>query len=89
MLPLYTSGMFGQKSYSRILGLVVSINTAGYAVGAPLLNAVFDRVGSYRPALWAGAALMLLITISFQFILNTAHRHRSRIEAAEKTEQGR
>ena len=74
MLPLYTAGMFGQKSYSRILGLIVSINTAGYAVGAPLINTVFDLTGTYRPALFVCGGIMLFVTVTLQFVLNAANR---------------
>ena len=84
MLPLYTSGMFGQKSYSRILGLVVSINTAGYAVGAPLINTVFDLTGSYRSALYICAGIMLFVMVTLQFVLNAANREKKRILAAEE-----
>ena len=84
MLPLYTAGMFGQKSYSRMLGLIVSINTAGYAVGAPLINTVFDLTGSYRPALYICAGIMTFVMVTLQFVLNAANREKKKILAAEE-----
>ncbi|MBR3933799.1 MAG: MFS transporter, partial [Clostridia bacterium] len=45
MLPIYAGDLFGQKSFNKILGIFVSVNTAGYAVGAPIINIIFDKVG--------------------------------------------
>ncbi|MBR6270784.1 MAG: MFS transporter [Lachnospiraceae bacterium] len=69
MLPLIAAGMFGEKSYTKMLGLFVSINTAGYAVGAPLVNLVWDKTGSYKPILLALSGVLVLITVCFQIIL--------------------
>jgi len=44
MLPIYASDFFGEKSYNKILGLFVSINTAGYALGTPIVNVCFDKI---------------------------------------------
>lgn len=76
MLPLFASDLFGEKSYNKILGLFVSVNTAGYALGSLLMNWVYDTWGSYKPALLLCAVIMVLVTVIFQFVLNAAHRER-------------
>ena len=48
MLPLITADLFGEKVYSKLLGIIVSINTAGYALGAPIFNLVYDACGTYQ-----------------------------------------
>ena len=58
MLPIYAADLFGKKSYPKILGLLVSVNTAGYAVGSPLMNLCYDIFGSYAPALYLVAGIM-------------------------------
>lgn len=82
MLPLITAGMFGERSYAKLMGLVVSINTAGYAVGAPLANLVYDATGSYRTILAILAGVMLTITVMFQLVLVRSGKDRKAIEAA-------
>ena len=47
MLPIYASEFSEEKSFNKILGIFVSLNTAGYAVGAPVANLCYDITGSY------------------------------------------
>ena len=80
MLPLIVSDLFGQHSYAKLLGLFVSVNTAGYAIGTPIANLVYDMCGTYTPVLIALACIMLAITLCFQYIINEAHKMRQAIE---------
>lgn len=64
MLPLITADLFGEKAYSKLLGIIVSINTAGYALGAPIFNLVYDACGTYQPILYVVAVVMLVITFT-------------------------
>lgn len=80
MLPLYATHFCGEKSFARALGLFVSVNTAGYAVGAPLLNLCFDITGNYNIGLYASCAVMAIVFISMNLTLNAAKRHRREIE---------
>ena len=57
----------------------VSINTAGYAFGTPIANLIFDVSGTYKPMLFLTALLMLMIAVSFCFIMNAADRVRSQV----------
>lgn len=82
MLPLITAGMFGEKDYAKIMGLVVSINTAGYAVGAPLTNLVYDVMGNYRIILTILAGIMMAITVAFQFVMVRSKKDKAAILAA-------
>ena len=81
VLPIYAGDLFGQKSFNKILGLFVSVNTAGYAVGAPMINLIFDRFGSYNPGFAFCAVLMVGIIIVMQFVISTGHRLQKKIEA--------
>ena len=65
------------------MGLFVSINTAGYALGAPMMNLVWDQVGSYKPILLVMAGLLAAITIGFQIILHFSNKDRDAILAKE------
>ena len=87
MLPLITGDLFGDISFAKTLGILVSVNTAGYAVGAPLTNLVFDIVGSYIPVLYFFAGVLVLCMIAFMLILKAANKEKIAIEAklAEET----
>lgn len=78
LLPIYAGDLFGQKSFNKILGIFVSVNTAGYAVGAPMINIIFDRFGSYNIGFIICALLMIGIIISMQFIINKAHYYQKK-----------
>ncbi len=84
MLPIYAGDLFGQKSFNKILGIFVSVNTAGYAVGAPMINFIFDKFGSYNPGFILCAFLMIGIIIAMQFIISKAHRYQKKAEESEK-----
>ncbi len=58
-LPRY----FGTLHIGSIRGLVASISVAGTACGPVLFAAVFDRAGSYSPALLACAVAPLLVIV--------------------------
>lgn len=60
MLPIYARELFGDKRFNEALGIFVSFNTAGYALGSPLANLCFDLSGSYHISLYISAGLMIL-----------------------------
>ncbi|MBR2930106.1 MAG: MFS transporter [Clostridia bacterium] len=74
MLPIYASDLFGAKSFDKVLGLFVSVNTAGYALGGPVLNLYFDKTGSYAPAFGIAAAIMVGVLVLFQVVVTRAHK---------------
>ena len=83
MVPLIAADMFGEKDFSKMVGIFVSVNTAGYAFGTPVANLIFDACGTYKPMLLLTALMMLLIAVSFWFIINTAGKLRVQIVSAE------
>lgn len=81
MLPLIAKDLFGYHSYSQFMGLFVSVNTLGYATGAPIMNLIYDMTGSYRSAMLIMVGIMAVIGITMQFIIGAAHRERNRVKA--------
>ncbi len=79
VVPLYASDLFGQKSFDHILGLFVSINTAGFALASPVLNFCFDAFGSYSPALIACGIAMAAVVVLLQFVITSAHKTQKEI----------
>ena len=82
MLSLFAAELFGNRAFPKTMGIFAAVNTAGYAVGNPVANWVFDTFGSYNPIILTFGAIMLAVTIVFQFILNSAYKDRKIILAA-------
>lgn len=79
MIPIFANDLFGDKPYEKILGLFVSINTAGYAVGSPVMNWTFDHFGTYRPIFFLCAALMAAVLVASQIVMNAAEREKRKV----------
>lgn len=69
MLPLIAEDLFSGPQYDRMLGILVSVNTAGYAVGTPLANLTFDCFGTYRLMLLISACVMAAVACCLQALL--------------------
>ena len=76
MLPIYASELFGKQSYSTILGIFVSVNTAGFCVGGWVMNLCYDLMGTYYYALIAVGIAMLILLVLLQVILTLGKREK-------------
>ena len=85
LVPLIAADLFGEKEFAKLLGIFVSLNTAGYALGTPVANLVFEAFGSYSPVLILFGVMMLIITVVFQFIMHGAKKARLQVKEAEGT----
>lgn len=81
VIPLLTGDMFGSASYEKILGIFMAMNYTGYAMGSPIVNLIYDKVGSYIPAMIVMACMMTVILIVFQFNITAAHKDKEKILA--------
>ncbi len=79
LVPLIAADLFGEKEYAKMAGLFVSVNTAGFALGTPVANLVFDAVKTYVPVLFIFAAIMFAMVIGFGFIIKSADKTRQQI----------
>ena len=79
MIPIYASDLFGDKSFDKVLGIFVSFNQIGYALGGPILNLFFDLLGSYKAALIFCGILMLAVIVGLQFVITAAQKERKNI----------
>ena len=86
MLPIYAADLFGEHSYEKVLGIFVSVNVMGYALGTPSVNLCFDLVGTYKPILFVCSAIMLAVTVVMQFVVSKAHKMRAEVAAQKETE---
>ena len=72
MLPIYTREFFDKESFGRMLGILVAVNTAGYALGAPFLNMIYDLSGSYAAGFITVGAIMLAVLVTVQILISQA-----------------
>lgn len=76
MLPIFAREFFGEKNFNFALGIFVSVNTAGYAVGAQLANLCFDIFGTYKPWLYLCSIMLVIILVAMQLALSAAKKDR-------------
>ena len=81
MIPIYASDLFGDRAYGKILGLFVSMNTAGFALGAPLVNLCYDLSGSYKTGFYVGIVIMLCVAVCLQFVISASNKTREKVRA--------
>ena len=80
MLPLIADDLFGEREFAKLLGIFVSVNTAGYAVGPLVTNLCFDMVGTYRPVFFVYSAVMVCVTVGFLLVHKQVAVTRGEVE---------
>lgn len=78
VIPLIANDLFDGASYDKYLGVLIAINYAGYALGAPLVNVSFDVFGTYNPVFILFAALMVVIAILFQISIGISGKGKAK-----------
>lgn len=79
-MPLLTADLFGIQDEARIMGVLLSISTVGYAVGTPLVNLFYDLQGTYKTVLIIMAAAMAAATLASLVAIKLARKGKSREE---------
>lgn len=69
--PAATQRAFGKRDYAAIWGIVSMACVFGQAVGAPLWGLAYDLMGSYQPAMYLAAALVVLCLLAVIVCLRT------------------
>ena len=69
MLPIYARRFFGDGQFDRVLGYFVSVNTAGYALGAPVINLCYDLSGSYMLAFLVCGVMMVAVLVGLLLVI--------------------
>lgn len=80
MLPIYAGDLFGEKSFDKVLGVFVSVNSVGYALGSVIINGCFDIFGSYKGVFIAAACVMFALIVVLQYVISKSNRLRVVVE---------
>ena len=83
MIPLLTNDLFGSASYSKILGILMAMNSLGLCLGSPWGEFLRRVTGSYRSCFWFFSIVLVVVIVTFQFVLRSANKQKSAILAAE------
>lgn len=79
MIPIYAKDLFGELSYAQVLGIFISLNQIGYALGDPLFNLIYDVNGSYDLGLIICAVLMAIVIVLLQIVISTAKKLKKQL----------
>ena len=74
ILPIYAKDLFGQKSFAKVLGIFVSLNQVGYALGDPMMNLSYTLTGSYDVGIIISICLIIVTVIGIQFVVSSANK---------------
>lgn len=81
-VPLLSGALFGYHPQSNIIGVFMALIPAASVVTLPLVNAIYDCIGSYRPIFMAFAGVGV-VTLALMFVLFAlSNRDRRNFEAA-------
>jgi MCP family monocarboxylic acid transporter-like MFS transporter 13 len=64
LLPALCMDLFGARAVASIIGTLYTGAALGNLLGPVIAGAVFDRVGSYGPVIWACIGLSALATLA-------------------------
>ena len=81
MLPVFAGELFGERAYNKVLGIIVSVNTAGYAVGGPIANLCYDLLGNYNLALYIFCGLMVAALVIMRFVITATQKENKNSES--------
>jgi len=87
MLTLVTNDLFGSASYNKVLGVFLAMNSLGLCLGTPLGELIRRLTGDYRICFWIFSIILVVVIISYQFIINAAQKQKNSILAAEENTQ--
>ena len=79
MLSLITGDLFGAKSYTMVLGVVMAMNSLGLCLGSPLGDFCYDFFGSYKPCFWFFVVVMVLVIVAYRWVLAEADKERKQL----------
>lgn len=80
MISLLVLGMFGERSYAKLVGICSAVSTAGTAIGSWASNYACDLSGSYVPIVAVQAVIMAIAMVVFQLCASASRKMRVQIE---------
>ena len=76
LLPLLSGDLYGSASYTKVLGIFMAMNSLGLCLGSPLGDLYYDLFGTYRPCFWFFTGILLVVAVSYRFIVRAAYKDK-------------
>ena len=83
MLTLLANDLFGSASFTKVLGVFMAMNSLGMCLGSPMGEFIRKLAGGYRPCFWIFSAVLVVVIVSYIFVLKSAAKHKNAILAQE------
>lgn len=80
-VPLLSSALFGYKPQGAIIGIFMALVPASSVITCPIVNMLYDRIGSYNPIFLFTAGLAAVTTVLMIVLFIMAGRDRRNFEA--------
>lgn len=80
--PLLSSALFGYHCQSSTVGIVMALIPAANVVTLPIVNSIYDRIGTYSPIFLAFAGVGVATLIMMFILFAVSDRDRKCYEAA-------
>ena len=86
-VPLLTTELFGYRAHDTAVGLLLSSISIGGMIASPLMNLIYDSMGSYQPGLRAAVVLGLVVIVLYYVLFILAKRDKRITQAAREAEK--
>lgn len=80
-IPLLSASLFGYQSHNAAVGIFLALVSAAALLSSPLVNALYDILGSYDPIFLVTAVVSVGVTVLFIVLFRMADRDRKAHEA--------
>jgi len=85
-VPLLSSSLFGYHPQGGIIGIFMALIPAANVITTPVVNMLYDRIGSYSPIFLVFAGIGLATLAAMLVLYRLAGNDRKRYEATHPTE---
>jgi MFS family permease len=82
VLPVLGGELFGYRTRGNMVGFALAIVNISGTVSSPLINTLYDNIGSYRPVFQVTALVTVLVILLFCLLFRMADRSRKRHDTA-------
>ena len=87
-VPLLSSSLFGYKPQGSIIGIFMALVPASSVITCPIVNMLYDRIGSYNPIFLATAGIGIVVAVLMVILFIMAGRDRKNLEMQQAPTPG-
>ena len=80
-IPLLSSALFGYKPQGTIIGIFMALVPASSVIACPVVNMLYDKIGSYNPIFLATAGIGAIVVVLMIVLFIMAGKDRTAFEA--------